>query len=78
MPTVLRVGAYRFFFYSSDGIEPMHVHIEKDDMIAKFWLVPVRLQVSGGFSRQEVAKLQRMVEENKMKLIEAWNDYFND
>jgi hypothetical protein len=44
MPTVLRVGPYRFFFvYSGDGNEPAHVHVEHDASVAKFWLAPVRL-----------------------------------
>jgi hypothetical protein len=38
MPTVLRVGAYRFFFYASDRDEPEHIHVEREDSIAKFWL----------------------------------------
>lgn len=31
MPTVLRVGPYRFFFYSGDGDEPRHVHVERGE-----------------------------------------------
>ncbi len=77
MPTVLKIGSYRFFFYSSDGDEPPHIHIERDDNIAKFWLEPVRLQNSGGFSRVEITKLQRMTTENKKKLLEGWNDFFS-
>src|SRR5262245_64417566 len=42
MPTVLRVGPYRFFFYAGDRAELPHVHIELDDANAKFWLHPVR------------------------------------
>jgi len=57
MPTVLRVGAYRFFFYAGDRDEPVHIHVERDDKIAKFWLDPVRLQSSGGFTRLEVTKI---------------------
>ncbi len=44
MPTVLRSGPYRLFFYSGDAGEPPHVHVERDASIAKFWLKPVRLQ----------------------------------
>lgn len=47
MPTVLRVGPYRFFFYASDRHEPPHVHVERDEKVAKFWLRPVRLERSG-------------------------------
>jgi hypothetical protein len=77
MPTVLRIGNYRFFFFSSDRDEPVHIHVEQDDMIAKFWLDPVRLQESGGFNRSEVLKIQKILEKNKITLLEAWNDYFN-
>ena len=43
MPTVLRAGPYRFFFYPGDSHEPPHVHAERDHRVAKFWLNPVRL-----------------------------------
>jgi len=76
MPTVLRSGAYRLFFYSGDRSEPAHVHVERDDMIAKFWLTPPRLESSGGFSRQEIRRLQRLVEENVEALLRSWNEFF--
>jgi hypothetical protein len=48
MPTVLRVGGYRFFFYSREGKEPAHVHVEQAERYAKFWLNPWRwLRVEG-------------------------------
>jgi len=78
MPTVLRVGAYRFFFYAGDREEPPHVHIERDDRVAKFWLDPVRLQSSGGFARIELQRIQRLVEQNEERLMGSWNEYFND
>jgi hypothetical protein len=75
MPTALRDGPYRFFFYASDCGEPAHIHVERDDNVAKFWLAPVRLASSGGFSRAEIAKVQRMVTERLFELKEAWNAY---
>jgi hypothetical protein len=36
MPTVLRIGPYRFYFYSHDGAEPRHIHVERDGQSAKF------------------------------------------
>ena len=62
MPTVLRVGSHRFFFYAGDRDEPAHVHIEREDKVAKFWLGPVRPHNSGGSSRNEISKLHRLVE----------------
>ena len=76
MPTVLRSGPYRFFFYSGDRDEPQHVHVERDDRIAKFWLDPLRLQRSGGFPRAELRRIEQIIEENHSEIVEAWNEYF--
>lgn len=76
MPTVLRVGPYRFFFYAGDKDEPQHIHVERDDKIAKFWLDPVRLQSSEGFSGIEISRIHKIINENHSKLTEAWNEYF--
>lgn len=78
MPTVLRNGPYRVFFYSGDGGEPPHVHVARDERVAKFWLSPVRLQKSGGLRRFELLRVQRMIGENEPILLEAWNDFFGD
>lgn len=48
MPTVLRIGPYRFFFYSNEGSEPPHVHVESGGRVAKVWLVPVSVANPGG------------------------------
>jgi hypothetical protein len=77
MPTVLRNGPYRFFFYAGDRDEPPHIHIERDDDKAKFWLDPIRLQNSGGFNRTEINRLQKLVEENRDDLLRSWDEYFN-
>lgn len=76
MPTVLKVGPYRFFFYAGDRDEPKHIHVEREDKIAKFWLDPVRLQNSGGFSRVEISSIHKIINENHLKLMEAWHEYF--
>jgi Domain of unknown function (DUF4160) len=77
MPTIAIIGAYRFFFYSADGREPAHIHVEKGDAVAKFWLLPVRLAKSGGMKRTELTELDRMVEDNAPAFLEAWNDFFD-
>ncbi len=76
MPTVLRAGPYRFFFYAGDRDEPHHIHIERDGKVAKFWLDPIRLQNSGGFNRLELRHVYSIIEENREFLMEAWNEYF--
>jgi len=76
MPTILRVGPYRFFFYSGDRDEPKHVHVEREDNIAKFWIDPVRLQKSGGFRRPEIVRIMKITQEYSKEIMEAWYEYF--
>jgi hypothetical protein len=77
MATVLKSGPYRFFFYAGDRDEPPHVHVERDDKVAKFWLDPVRLRISGGFNRVEIGRIQKLVAQRRARLAEAWYDYFS-
>jgi len=77
MPTILRIGPYRLFFYSNEQGEPSHIHIQRDNMLAKFWLTPVALASSTTFSPRELRKLEEIVIENSGTLIEAWNEYFS-
>jgi hypothetical protein len=76
MPTALRSGPYRFFFYSSEGAEPPHVHVERDASQAKFWLRPVRLQDSKGFGRVELRRIETIVSENVEHLLRSWHEFF--
>lgn len=77
MPTVHREGPYRFFFYSADANEPVHVHVERDTSRAKFWLDPVRLARSGGFPGAELRDVERLVVANQQHLVGKWNEYFS-
>ncbi len=76
-PTLLRLGPYRFFFYAGDSVEPPHVHVERDNNTAKFWLNPVRLQKSGGFRPSESRRLERLVKEHENEFLERWHEYFD-
>lgn len=77
MPTVLRVGPYRFFFYSGDRTEPLHIHVEREGKIAKFWLDPVRLHKSGGLNSSEIGRIRHIIDQHHKLLVEAWHEYFN-
>lgn len=77
VPTILRIGPYRFFFYSNENDEPAHIHVQRDRALAKFWLGPVALASSTGFSAQELTKLSRLVQENATTFVEAWNEFFS-
>ena len=72
MPTILRIGPYRFFFYSADVVEPAHIHIQRDDNVAKFWLDPVTLAQSGGFRGAELRMIRRHVEQHTSTFSDAF------
>ncbi|MBW4660257.1 MAG: DUF4160 domain-containing protein [Drouetiella hepatica Uher 2000/2452] len=76
MPTILRIGAYRFYFYSHEGSEPPHIHIDRDNNSAKFWLKSIQLARSNGFSPTELMTLTKLVNEHKKTLLEGWYGYF--
>jgi len=75
MPTVLRIGPYRFHFYSREGNEPPHIHVRRDDFEAKFWLRPVALAANYGYGTAELREIQRLVEEHCDNLIRAYIEY---
>jgi hypothetical protein len=75
MPTVLRIGPYRFHFYSNEGSEPPHIHVRGPNGECKFWLAPVLLADGGAIRAQELRSIERLVHEHQAQLIEAWNDF---
>jgi hypothetical protein len=76
MPTILRTVPYRFYFHSHEPNEPPHIHIDRDNLSAKFWLNPVDMAYNLGFRARELRKLHSLVEEHQTELLEAWNGYF--
>ena len=72
MPTVLRIGPYRFHFYSRENTEPSHIHVTRDDLEAKFWLQPVSLAANFGFGPAELSQIRRHVEEHCQTLLDAY------
>ena len=76
MPTVMNVSGFRFFFYSMEGAEPPHIHVERGERTAKFWLDPVQLARSRGFRAQELNRLRAMVIEHRSRFKEAWHGHF--
>ena len=76
MPTILRHGRWRIFFYSNEGSEPPHVHVESGDGTAKLWLTPVGLVGSTSIKSAETRDIERFVRQNRTLLLEAWNEHF--
>ena len=78
MPTILLVAGYRFFFFSLEGNEPPHVHVERGDDVAKYWLAPLQLAESHGFRSSELNRLRGLVMEHRTTFLEAWHAHFGN
>ena len=77
MPEVLRVCGYRFFFFSREGAEPRHIHVQQAERYAKFWLEPIELAESRGFRSSELRELHNLIEEHRQTFIVTWDEHFN-
>ena len=76
-PTIFRDGKYRFFFFSREE-ERIHVHVVSPEGEAKFWLEPtVALADYVGLNRRQLLRLQKIVENRKNEIINAWKDHFS-
>lgn len=79
MPVAFRYNGVRFFFYSNEGNprEPVHIHAERGEAEAKFWLRPhVSVADSRGFDRRTLAELITVVLQHRDLIEGRWNDYF--
>ncbi|MDQ1351980.1 MAG: hypothetical protein QG657_2286 [Acidobacteriota bacterium] len=77
MPTVFSIKGYRFFFFTREGSEPMHVHIAKAQKYAKFWLNPITLGKNYGFISKELTEIRNLIAENHDLIKEKWDEYFS-
>ena len=79
MPTVFQERGFRFFFYSNEGSprEPVHIHVEKDGVEAKFWLNPVVQEAyNDGYDTRTLRELLDVVRNNRSLIERKWNEFF--
>lgn len=75
MPTVLRIGPYRFHFYSDERGEPAHVHVRSSDGECKFWLEPISLAKNRGIAPEKARDIERLVFEHQAFLKEKYDEH---
>jgi hypothetical protein len=78
MPTILRWGPYRAFFYSNEGDEPAHIHVRSGAREAKFWLHDFAVAVNSGFPAHELGDIVRHLKANRESLTAAWHEHFGN
>lgn len=73
MPTVLRIGSFRFHFYTDEGSEPPHIHVRTPDGDCKFWLEPsIFLASNRGVRSLDLRQIERLVFDNQQELKKAY------
>lgn len=77
VPEVFRKNGYRFFFFSREAAEPIHIHVEMAEKYAKFWIDPVVLAESYGFLGRQLREIRKMIEENETLIRRKWNDHID-
>ncbi len=77
MPTILRIGQFRFHFYSDEGTEPPHIHVRSPDGECKFWLEPVLLASNRSLKPHTVREIEKLVYANLDFLKESYNEFHN-
>jgi hypothetical protein len=77
VPTIFVAFGFRFFFYSSDGIEPIHVHVDGHGAIGKWWVASEKWQSHRGFRTSDLARVERELISRKQEIIDAWRAHFD-
>ena len=77
MPTILSLLNWRFHFYSDEGAEPPHIHVDTGDGECKFWLSPARLARAENIRPIEVRRIEAAVIEHESLFLEKWHEYFH-
>lgn len=75
MPTILRIGAFRFHFYSDEYNEPPHIHVATPEGECKFWLDPVKLARNQNLSPKVIRQIEKLVFENSLFLYAKYNEF---
>ena len=77
-PTVLREKGYRFYFLSNEE-KRIHVHVTCESGEAKFWIEPeLSLAKNFGINARRLKDIQKIIEEHKDEIIEAWQKHFSE
>ncbi|HAX94584.1 MAG TPA: hypothetical protein DCY25_11720 [Bacteroidales bacterium] len=81
MPTILLVAGWRFFFYSNEGEEPVHIHAQKADKECKYWLKVDDFEVveviSYNLSPSDKREVKKIIYDHFDYIVSEWNRFFS-
>lgn len=74
MPKFFDDSGFTFRFYAADLDEPIHVHVEKDTYVAKFWVNPITCAVDGGFSKRDLRRIAQIIAARQQEIVAKWQE----
>ena len=76
MPTILLLHGWRFYFYSNEGNEPMHIHAEKAERECKYWLDADAFEIRQAFacnlSARDTREVRQIIFQNFDYIVAEW------
>lgn len=80
MPTILFIYGWRLFFYSNESNEPIHIHVQKGDIEAKYWLLIEEIEIIEAFSYNftPVSKkeIKKIIYQHFDLIVSEWSKHF--
>lgn len=74
MPKLFEDSGFTFRFYAADLDEPIHVHVEKDSHVAKFWVNSIVCAVDGGFNRRDLRQIIQIIGSRQQEIVVKWQE----
>ena len=79
MPTILMLSGWRFFFYANEMHEPIHIHCQKAEAEAKYWLDVESFEViedhSYNMSPADKRSVRRIIFEHFDYIVAEWKRF---
>jgi hypothetical protein len=79
MPTILLILGWRFFFYANERNEPIHIHCQKGDAEAKYWLDVLAFEAveahAYGMSPADKRTVRSIIYQHFDYIVSEWNSF---
>lgn len=79
MPTILLVMGWRFFFYSNERNEPIHIHCRKAEKECKYWLDTQNFDIQEAYNysmnNKDKREVKKIIFEYFEFIEQEWNQF---
>jgi hypothetical protein len=77
MPKLFEIRGIRYFFWSNENNEPIHVHVTKGEANGEIWLEPsIKVAYLIGFNNSEEKDILDTIQQHSENFKNKWNEHF--